>query len=195
MLEFPDRIAYRKIVQTGRMAEALGAQILGLGAYTSVVGDAGVTIARELAVPVTAGDAFTVSVAVQAVCAVADMMGIVLQGATAAVVGATGAIGRVWYVLAPSTVVYGLAIVSRNVSPVAMMQTPARKATNAVVEDTVPSCTMALICVAGMNQKPPAATISSPAVCDLLIHKPRHDEYQKAADNQDDAFGHDASCS
>lgn len=94
-MEFPDRIAYRKIVQTGRMAEALGAQILGLGAYTSVVGDAGVTIARELAVPVTAGDAFTVSVAVQAVCAVADMMGIVLQGATAAVVGATGAIGRV----------------------------------------------------------------------------------------------------
>ena len=40
------------------------------------------------------------------------------------------------YVLAPSTVVYGLAMVSRNVSPVAMRQTPARKATNAVVADT-----------------------------------------------------------
>src|ERR1019366_7396306 len=67
-------------------------------------------------------------------------------------------------VLAPSTVVYGLAIVSRNVSPVAMMQTPARKATNAVVADTVPACTMALICVAWMNQNPPAATISSPVM-------------------------------
>src|ERR1035441_9382736 len=65
------------------------------------------------------------------------------------------------YVLAPSTVVYGLAMVSRNVSPVAIRQTPARKATNAVVDDTVPSCTMALICVAGMNQNPPAATIRS----------------------------------
>jgi len=95
MLELPERTVYGKIVQTGRMAEALGAQILGLGAYTSVVGDAGLTIARELAVPVTTGDAFTVSVAVQAVCAAADAMGIALHNATAAVVGATGAIGRV----------------------------------------------------------------------------------------------------
>ena len=68
------------------------------------------------------------------------------------------------YVLAPSTVVYGLAMVSRNVSPVAIRQTPARKATNAAVADTVPSCTMALMCVAGMNQNPPAATISSPVM-------------------------------
>ena len=38
----------------------------------------------------------------------------------------------------PSTVVYGLAMVSRNVRPVAMAQTPARNATNAVVGDTRP---------------------------------------------------------
>src|ERR1039458_2648950 len=68
------------------------------------------------------------------------------------------------YLRAPSTVVYGLAMVSRNVSPVAMMQTPARNATNAVVGETLPWCTMALMCVAGMNQKPPAATISSPVM-------------------------------
>src|ERR1035437_5514767 len=64
----------------------------------------------------------------------------------------------------PSTVVYGLAIVSRNVRPVAIRHTPARKATNAVVADTVPSCTMEWIGVAGMNQNPPAATISSPVM-------------------------------
>src|SRR5512140_3005751 len=95
MMELPVGTVYRKIIQTGRMAEKLGAHILGLGAYTSVVGDAGVTIARALDVPVTTGDAFTVSIAVQAVVAAADVMGIPLASASAAVVGANGAIGRV----------------------------------------------------------------------------------------------------
>ncbi len=95
MLELPESVVYHKIIQTGHLAESLGAQILGLGAYTSVVGDAGVTVARELAIPVTTGDALTVSVAVQAVCSAADTMSIPLGNATAAVVGATGAIGRV----------------------------------------------------------------------------------------------------
>ncbi|MGZ6315795.1 MAG: shikimate dehydrogenase [Anaerolineales bacterium] len=95
MLELPVQHVYRKIIQTGHLAEKLGAQILGLGAYTSVVGDAGITIARSLEVPVTTGDAYTVSVAVQAVGAAAEAMGIPLHQASAAVVGAAGAIGRV----------------------------------------------------------------------------------------------------
>ncbi len=95
MMELPVQQVYRKIIQTGHLAERLGAQILGLGAYTSVVGDAGITIARSLAVPVTTGDAYTVSVAVQAVGAAAEAMGIPLHQAAAAVVGATGAIGHV----------------------------------------------------------------------------------------------------
>jgi predicted amino acid dehydrogenase len=95
MMELPVRTVYNKIIQTGRLAEKLGAQILGLGAFTSVVGDAGITIAQALDVPVTTGDAFTISVAVQAVTAAAGVMEIPLPNATAAVVGATGAIGRV----------------------------------------------------------------------------------------------------
>jgi predicted amino acid dehydrogenase len=95
MMELPVQAVYRKIIQTGQMAEKLGAQILGLGAYTSVVGDAGLTIAEALAVPVTTGDAFTISIAVQAVRAAAEVMGIAPRNSTTAVVGATGAIGRV----------------------------------------------------------------------------------------------------
>ncbi len=95
MMELPERTVYRKIVQTGRMAEKLGAQILGLGAFTSVVGDAGVTIAKDLDVPVTTGDSYTVTVAVDAIREGACVMDIPLSGATAAVVGATGAIGQV----------------------------------------------------------------------------------------------------
>src|SRR5512134_406215 len=95
MMELSERAVYRKIIQTGHLAEKLGAQILGLGAYTSVVGDAGITIAEALDVPVTTGDSFTVLVAVDALREAACMMDIPLSGATAAIVGATGTIGQV----------------------------------------------------------------------------------------------------
>ena len=95
MMELPERTVYHKIIQTGRLAEKLGAQILGLGAFTSVVGDAGITIAKTLDVPVTTGDSYTVTVAVDAIREAARAMEIPLNTATAAVVGATGTIGQV----------------------------------------------------------------------------------------------------
>lgn len=95
MMQLPIKTVYRKLIQTGRLAEKLGADILGLGAYTSVVGDAGVTISKNLNIPVTTGDSYTVAVAVEAVEKAAVAMGIDIKNTTAAVVGATGAIGRV----------------------------------------------------------------------------------------------------
>lgn len=95
MLELPEKMVYQKIIQTGHMAEKLGANILGLGAFTSVVGDAGITIARELDVPVTTGDSYTVFLAVEALLKAANIMEIPLESASAAVVGATGAIGKI----------------------------------------------------------------------------------------------------
>ena len=95
MVTLPETLVYRKIVQTGRLAERLGAQLLGLGAFTSVVGDAGMTISRELTIPVTTGDSYTVAMAVEAIKRAAQYMDIELRNATAAVVGATGAIGSV----------------------------------------------------------------------------------------------------
>jgi predicted amino acid dehydrogenase len=95
MLELPEKMVYHKIIQTGQMAENLGADILGLGAFTSVVGDAGVTVAKSLDIPVTTGDSYTVAVAVDAIKKAAELMDIRLESATAAVVGATGTIGKV----------------------------------------------------------------------------------------------------
>lgn len=92
-ISLPPAVVYRKIVACGKMAERLGARILGLGAYTSVVGDAGLTVSRRLRIPVTTGDSYTVAMAVQAVHEGAHRLGIVPREAVAAVVGATGAIG------------------------------------------------------------------------------------------------------
>lgn len=95
MLELPVAHVYDKITASARKGEQLGAKIVGLGAFTSVVGDAGRTIADRLAVPVTTGDSYTIAIAVEAVRQAAAQMHIRLGTAKAAVVGATGAIGSV----------------------------------------------------------------------------------------------------
>jgi fatty aldehyde-generating acyl-ACP reductase len=93
MLRLPLPIVYRKIVQTGRLAQKLEARVLGLGAFTSGVGDGGVTIARQLDISVTTGNSLTVALAVEALEKAAYERGVQLEAATAAVVGATGSIG------------------------------------------------------------------------------------------------------
>jgi predicted amino acid dehydrogenase len=94
MLALPVETVYKKLVACGIKAEELGARILGLGAYTSVVGDSGVTVAERLDIPVTTGDSYTIYIAVQAIREAARVMGFDVRDSTVAVVGATGAIGK-----------------------------------------------------------------------------------------------------
>lgn len=102
MLRLPPEVVYRKIVAAGQLAADLGAEILGLGAYTSVVGDGGATIARQLDIAVTTGDSYTAAISVGATLEAARRMDIDLAAATLAVVGGAGAIGRaVSQLLAP----------------------------------------------------------------------------------------------
>jgi predicted amino acid dehydrogenase len=93
MMRLPTWLVYHKITQTGRLAERLGANILGLGAYTSVVGDGGHTVSQRLDLPVTTGDSYTAALAIQAIKHLGRQAGISLERSTVAVVGATGAIG------------------------------------------------------------------------------------------------------
>lgn len=94
LLTLPTDFVYHRLVQCGRIAEQLGAGIIGLGAFTSVVGDGGVTVAKELNIAVTTGNSYTVATAIEAAQDGAARMGIALSKAKVAVVGATGSIGR-----------------------------------------------------------------------------------------------------
>ncbi len=94
MMRLPVETVYRKLVATGQKAADLGAKIVGLGAFTSVVGDAGKTIAERLAVPVTTGDSYTVAIAIEALEEAGRLMALDPREALVAVVGATGAIGK-----------------------------------------------------------------------------------------------------
>jgi predicted amino acid dehydrogenase len=96
----PD-FTYRRLLAAARIAERLGAQIMGLGAFTKVVGDAGVTVARRSPIPVTTGNSYSASGALWAAADAVRRMGLVGRNARgqlagkAMVVGATGAIGSV----------------------------------------------------------------------------------------------------
>jgi predicted amino acid dehydrogenase len=95
MMQLDPEYVLHKVIQAGRKAEKLGAKILGLGAFTKVVGDAGVTVAKALDIPVTTGNSYTVATAIQGTREAARLMGHDLAEAEVAVVGAAGAIGSV----------------------------------------------------------------------------------------------------
>jgi predicted amino acid dehydrogenase len=94
LLTLPPERIYPKLIECGKMAEAKGAKIIGLGALTSVVGDGGITVAKHLNIPVTTGNSYTVATAVEGAKKALGMMGVPLEIAHVAVVGAAGSIGR-----------------------------------------------------------------------------------------------------
>ncbi|HLW48797.1 MAG TPA: shikimate dehydrogenase [bacterium] len=113
LLDAPVPLVYRRLVQAGRIAERLGAGILGLGAFTKIVGDRGLTVARELAIGVTTGNSLTAATAVEGALAAAERMEIDPRRARVAVLGATGSIGAVCCrLLAPQ--VAGLVLAARH---------------------------------------------------------------------------------
>ena len=93
---------YRRLLAAADLARGLGAQIMGLGAFTKVVGDAGVTVAKRAPLPITTGNSYSASGALWAAHDAMRRLRLVrapAKGKRAAfkamVVGATGAIGSV----------------------------------------------------------------------------------------------------
>lgn len=113
MLNLPLEFVLKKIIQAGKLAQKQGAKIVGLGAFTSVVGDAGITIAKHLDIAVTSGNSYTVATALQGTKKAAEIMEIDLSKAQVVIVGATGSIGRTCaHILAPD--VKYLTLVARD---------------------------------------------------------------------------------
>jgi predicted amino acid dehydrogenase len=93
MLEMPREQVYERILGAIGIGVGLGAEVAGLGAFTGVVGDGGVTIAARSPIPVTTGNSLTIAAGVRSLFRGASEMGIDPARATAVVVGATGSIG------------------------------------------------------------------------------------------------------
>lgn len=94
MESMPLEWVYDRITQCTRIAEDEGCEIIGLGAFTSVVGDGGITVAQRSNIAVTTGNSYTVATAIEGAVNAAGQLGILTGESVLAVVGATGSIGK-----------------------------------------------------------------------------------------------------
>ncbi len=102
MLSHSPEFTYRRLLHAAKIAEEMGAQLMGLGAFTKVVGDAGITVARRARIPITTGNSYSASGALWAAADAMRRMGLIsaTKGskkvpAKTMVIGATGSIGSV----------------------------------------------------------------------------------------------------
>jgi predicted amino acid dehydrogenase len=102
LLESDPELIYKQLVKISEHAAQQGAQIIGLGAFTKIVGDAGVTVAARSPIAVTTGNSLSAAATLWAARDACRKLGFVKfdrsQGSIiegrAMVIGATGSIGK-----------------------------------------------------------------------------------------------------
>ena len=96
MMNHGERFTYNRLNKAAKMSERRGARIMGLGAFTSVVGDAGITVAHESDIAITSGNSLTVAATLEAAKQAVIKMGTTdLTQGKVMIIGATGSIGSV----------------------------------------------------------------------------------------------------
>lgn len=98
LLELAPEEILQKLDMALKLAQDRGARLVGLGAYTSVLSRNGRLLQGRF-MPLTTGNSFTVISGIEAVKLAAHRLGVDLSKCTAAVIGATGSIGRTLAVL------------------------------------------------------------------------------------------------
>lgn len=99
MKQSPEKV-YETLGQICQEAYKKGSKIIGLGAYTKIVGDAGVTVNERSPIPVTTGNSLSASATLWAASFGIEKMNLVnkrdgkYQGSVM-IIGATGSIGKV----------------------------------------------------------------------------------------------------
>ena len=83
-----------KLAKACKVAKKEGAKIVGLGAFTAIAGGGGKALSEIVDIPVTTGNTYTTTTAIQGTMQAAKEMEIDTSKATLAVVGATGSIGQ-----------------------------------------------------------------------------------------------------
>jgi len=114
ILNLESGFVMKKIIEAGKIAQDLGDSIVGLGAYASQVGRKGVRVAKNLKIPVTTGNSYTIAVAIDATLIACHKVGINIKEAQVCVIGATGAIGSICTKILASYKPKKMTIVARN---------------------------------------------------------------------------------
>ncbi|MBC7286593.1 MAG: shikimate dehydrogenase [Armatimonadetes bacterium] len=183
--------ALRVVIRAAQIAEELGASVVGLGAYTSIIGNGGKEVADAVDIAVTTGNSYTVFTAVEGALKAAQLMGIDPSQATAAVLGATGSIGRACALLLADRVAR-IRLAARTIARLAHVAEEVRGAGSAAVSahsdlaaamqdaDLIIAVTSALDAVVEPEHLKPGAV-----VCDVA--RPR-DVSRRVAEERDDVL-------
>ncbi len=102
MLRTDAEVIYDRILDIAKDAQARGAKIIGLGAFTKIVGDAGVTVAGLSPIPVTTGNSLSAAATLWAAREACTKMGFITApkqkgdkiSGCCMIIGATGSIGK-----------------------------------------------------------------------------------------------------
>ena len=92
-MHYNKRLAKKRILQTTRLAEKLGAKIVGLGALSTSMSTGGEYLIDKVNIGITTGYAYTTSVILQMLDDVTKVLDISLEQHTLAIVGAAGYMG------------------------------------------------------------------------------------------------------
>jgi predicted amino acid dehydrogenase len=176
MLRHSERFTYDRLVKASEMAERLDARIMGLGAFTSVVGDAGITVAHEADIAITSGNSLTVAATLEAAKQAVIKMGADdLTKGKVMVIGATGSIGSVCSRLLAQAI-YDVVLVS--IDPANLIElkhtieteTPGAKVTIATrAGDYIQQCDLIVTATSAFGQRVIDITKCKPGavICDV----------------------------
>ncbi|MBN2083016.1 hypothetical protein JW859_12530 [bacterium] len=95
IMRFPEEFLYKRLLQVAEDAAEHGCKLMGLGAYTSVAGDAGLTVSKSSPIGVTSGNSYTVAATLLTLEQAAGRCGIEIDKARLLIIGATGSIGSI----------------------------------------------------------------------------------------------------
>jgi len=92
-MHYNQRLAKKRILQTARLAEKLGCNLIGLGALSTSMSMGGEYLTNKTGIGVTTGHAYTTSIILQMLDEIAVVLNMDLQQKTLAIVGAAGYMG------------------------------------------------------------------------------------------------------
>lgn len=95
MVSLDEEFVIGRITQAVRRVERLGAKIVTLGGFASVIGNEGEEVVKRVNIAVTSGNTYTASLAIEGIIKAAYYMDMDLSSVTLAVIGATGDIGSI----------------------------------------------------------------------------------------------------
>jgi len=87
------QLAKHRVMQTIRFAEKIGAEVVGLGAFTSIVTDSGLATSGKTRSYITTGNAYSAAIAIENLITLLEKIGKDISESTVAVVGGAGSVG------------------------------------------------------------------------------------------------------